>query len=116
MVILLHKKLNCLLFFVGLDGTISAEAVRDRVQANMQDQTFDLKVCIFFSSYICILMQRCLQNHENILLNFTPLVRYSTKVFLEGAENLNNFLITLPLGPKKSYMELSNRVPHDPEK
>ena len=32
---------------IGLDGTISAEAVRDRVQANMQDQTFDLKVCIF---------------------------------------------------------------------
>ena len=31
---------------IGLDGTISAEAVRDRVQANTQDQTFDLKVCI----------------------------------------------------------------------
>ena len=33
---------------IALDGTISAEAVRDRVQANMQDQTFDLKVCIIY--------------------------------------------------------------------
>ena len=59
---------------IGLDGTISAEAVRDRVQANMQDQTFDLKVCITTSFKLQFFFLSCQPLHRDAE-TFTNLVK-----------------------------------------